>query len=251
MPDYSNAPHSSLSDLKEGDRFMLRNSLEIRSQLISLARKPDIITAYFNEGKHYLLTAVLGVIDERGLMVLDYGPDEEITRRAIASGRLVCTTKHEGVPVRFSCERLQSARYKGLPAIAAPVPDSLYRMQRREFFRVETPRVNGPRCEIPDPQTGETHIMTLTDISLGGMGIIDISGRLDAEPQQRFDNCLILLPNKDEIEVNLIIRNTDAGESGTSGGSFTRYGVSFEGMAISDNAALQRYIFQLQTQQLK
>jgi c-di-GMP-binding flagellar brake protein YcgR len=250
MPDYSNAQQSSLADLDGADRFLLRNRNEIRALLISLARQPDIITAYFNEGKRYLLTAVLGVIDERGLLVLDFGPDDTITKQAIASGRLVCTTKHEGVPIRFSCDQLQSARFQALPAIATPLPGSIYRMQRREFFRVTTPRINGPRCEIPNPQGGEPYLLTVCDISVGGVGMIDTAGRMRADAQQRYENCRIFLPEHGEVVLNLIIRNI--GSQATAAGELLpRYGASFEGMSLSDNAHLQRYIFQQQMQQPK
>lgn len=250
MPDYTDAKQSSLPDLSEADHFLLRNSSEIRSQLICLSRQPDIITAYFDDGKRYMLTAVLGVINERGLLVLDIGPDDATTQRAIDSGRLVCTAKHDGVPVRFTCENLQSARYKALPAIATPLPNTMYRMQRREFFRVSTPKINGPRCEVADPQGGEPFQLTVTDISVGGAGMLDTSARMQAEPLERFDNCRLLLPEHGEITINIVLRNKAMIPSG-SGKPQPRYGVAFEGISVSDNANLQRYIFHLQTQQPK
>jgi c-di-GMP-binding flagellar brake protein YcgR len=250
MPDYSNAQQSSLLELDGADHFLLRNKSEIRAQLINLARQPDIITAYFNGGKEYLLTAVLGVIDDRGLLVLDFGPDDDTTRRAIASGRLVCTAKHDGVPIRFSCEPLQSARFQALPAIATPLPESLYRMQRREFFRVTTPRINGPRCQIPNPLGGEPYLLTVTDICAGGLGMLDTSSRMQAATQDRFENCRILLPEHGEVSTHLVIRNNGT-QTTSSGEQLPRYGASFEGMSVSDNANLQRYIFHLQTLQPK
>jgi c-di-GMP-binding flagellar brake protein YcgR len=250
MPDYTNAEQSSLPELDGAERYLLRNKAEIRAQLISLARQPDIITAYFSGGGGYMLTAVLGVIDDRGLLVLDVGPDDATTRRAIASGRLVCTTRHDGIPIRFSCENLQSARFQALPAIATPLPESLYRMQRREFFRVPTPRINGPRCVIPNPLGGESYRLTVTDICVGGLGMLDTSQRMKAETLERFEGCRILLPEHGEIGVNLVIRNSDT-QTTSSGERIPRYGAAFEGISISDNAHLQRYIFHLQTLQLK
>lgn len=250
MPDYTDAQQSSLPDLAEADHFTLRSRAEIRSQLINLARQPDIITAYFNEGKSYLLTAVLGVLDERDLLVLDYGPDDAITKKAIATGRLVCTAKHDGIPIRFSCEKLQSARFKGLPAIATPLPDSLYRMQRREFFRVSTPRIDGPRCEIPDPQGGMPHQLTICDISAGGAGLLDMTGRLQGEPLQHFENCRLFLQQNQTLNTQIVIRNLCT-VTPPNGIPVPRYGVSFEAMSAADNAELQRYIFHLQTLQPK
>ena len=229
---------------------MLRNRAEIRSQLLSLARNPDIITAYFNEGRQFILTAVLGVIDERGLLVLDVGPDDEVTKRAIESGHLLCSTRHAGVPIRFACSPLQSARFQARAAIATPIPDSLYRMQRREFFRVATPKLNGPRCMIPDPGGGLPHQLTVVDISAGGAGMLELSGRLQTELVQRFENCRLFLPEHSEITTHLVVRNMSHIAT-QSGDSIPRYGVAFEGMSPNDNATLQRYIFHLQTLQPK
>ncbi len=247
MPDYSNATQAPLPDLND-DAFMLRNPAEIRAQLISLTRQPDILTAYFNNGKEYLLTAVLGVLDERGLMVLDYGPDETTTRKAIAAGRLVCTTKHQGVPIRFSCEQLKGAKYKGLPAIAAAMPESMHRVQRREYFRVTTPKFNGPRCEICDTEDGVPHELNVVDISAGGLGMLDFSGGLNAEPLQQFENCRLYLPELSDIGTRLVIRSV-AQIPQASGGPLIRYGAAFDGMSVADSAEIQRYIFQLQSMQ--
>ena len=250
MPDYANAKQTSLSETNDTDRFVVTNSAEIRTQLLGLARQPDIITAYFNDGKNYLLTAVLSVLHDRGLLVLDFGPDEAITRKAIASGRLVCTTKHDGVPIRFTCENLKSARFKALPAIATPIPQSMFRMQRREFFRVATPKLNGPRCIVPNPDGGENFTLNVTDISVGGMGMVDNSGRMEAEVLDQFENCSLFLPEHGEIATNLVIRNASTFIT-ASGETATRFGVALEGMSVADNSNLQRYIFHLQTLQPK
>lgn len=250
MPDYSNAEKSALFDPEASERFILRNRAEIRSQLISLSRTPDIITAYFNEGRQFILTAVLGVIDERGLLVLDVGPDDEVTHKAIESGQLHCTTRHAGVPIRFTCNQLQSARFQARAAIATPIPDSLYRMQRREFFRVTTPKLNGPRCVIPDSRGGLPHQLTVIDISAGGAGLLELSGRLQTELFQRFEDCRLFLPEHSEITTHLVVRNISH-LTQQNGDSIPRYGVAFEGMSPNDNATLQRYIFHLQTLQPK
>jgi len=233
MPDYDAA------------KYLIRNKAEIRNQLISLARKPDIITAYFNEGKRYMLTAVLGTIDDRGLVVLDFGPDDATTKQAIASGRLVCTAKHDGVPIRFSCENLKSARFQSLPAIAAPLPKSMHRLQRREFFRVTTPKLSGPRCEIPVPEGSLPHQLTILNISIGGAGMVDTSGRLHTQVLERFEGCRLFLPDHEVLEIDLIIRNNWT-ETTSNGELLSRYGISFEGLTVNDNAELQRYIFHLQ-----
>lgn len=245
MPDYTNAEQTALNEISENERFLLHSQPEIRSQLLSLAKKPDIITAYFDGGKSFILTAVLGIVKERNLLVLDVGPDDATTRRAIDSGRLVCTTKHQGVPIKFSCENMQSARYQGKPAIAAAMPQNLYRLQRREFFRVQVPRINAPLCDIP--LEGGEKILTLkvVDLSVGGLCLIDPEEQLRPEMLAGYTGCTLHLPDYGELTVSLQIRNKGRFFSGNAS-PVTRYGAAFENLTMSDNLYLQRYIYQLQ-----
>ena len=62
MPDYTNAQKTAIDSIEDHDRYLLRSEAEIRGQLLKLAKKPDIITAYFNNGSNFILTAVLGNI---------------------------------------------------------------------------------------------------------------------------------------------------------------------------------------------
>jgi c-di-GMP-binding flagellar brake protein YcgR len=244
MPDYQNAEQTALGEIAEHERFLLRSEGEIRSQLLNLAKKPDIITAYFNEGKSFILTAVLGVVKERNLVVLDVGPDNATTQRAIDADRLVCTTKHQGVPIKFICTRLQRAKYQGKPAIAAPLPEQLYRLQRREFFRVQLPRINAPTCDIALGKEG-TVSLKIVDLSVGGACLIDPEGVFQPQMMQRFSGCRIRLPDYGELQVDLQIRNQGRHFSANNE-PVPRYGAAFENLSMSDNLFLQRYLYQLQ-----
>jgi c-di-GMP-binding flagellar brake protein YcgR len=246
MPDYTNAEKTAIDSVEDHDRYLLHSEGEIRAQLLKLAKKPDIITAYYNQGRSFILTAVLGVVKERNLVVLDVGPDNETTRKAIESGRLVCTTKNMGVPVKFTVEQLQSAKYQGQPAIAAPLPESLYRLQRREFFRVQVPRINAPICEIPLDDGRRSVSLKIIDLSVGGLCML-VPEELKFQPQLRdtFENCLLQLPDFGELTVDIEIRNQ--GTYFTSKNeAIPRIGAAFINLSMQHNLYLQRYIYQLQ-----
>jgi c-di-GMP-binding flagellar brake protein YcgR len=246
MPDYTNAQKTAIDSIEDHDRYLLRSQAEIRGQLLKLAKKPDIITAYFNKGSNFILTAVLGVVKERNLVVLDVGPDDETTRQAIASNRLVCTTKNMGVPVKFTVENLQSAKYQGKQAIAAPLPDSLYRLQRREFFRVQVPRINAPTCEIPIDIDGESVTLKIVDLSVGGMCML-VPEDQPFRPKLRdiYENCLIQLPDFGELTVDIEIRNQGTFYT-SKNETIPRFGAAFLNLNMQNNLYLQRYIYHLQ-----
>lgn len=245
MPDYKNAQTTAIDSIKDHDRYLLHSSVEIRAQLLKLAKKPDIITAYFNNSSNFILTAVLGVVKERNLVVLDVGPDDETTRKAIAANKLVCTTKNMGVPVKFTVENLQSAKYQGKPAIAAPLPESLYRLQRREFFRVQVPRINAPTCKIPLGEEKGSVTLQAVDISVGGLCLLAPEDTFRSELHTLYKNCLLTLPDFGELTVDIEIRNK--GTFFTSKNeTIPRLGAAFLNLTQQDNLYLQRYIYHLQ-----
>jgi c-di-GMP-binding flagellar brake protein YcgR len=245
MPDYTNAEKTAIDSVEGQDRYLLHSEGEIRAQLLKLAKKPDIITAYYNHGKSFILTAVLGVVKERNLVVLDVGPDDSTTRKAIEANRLVCTTKNMGVPVKFTVENLQSAKYQGQQALAAPLPKNLYRLQRREFFRVPVPRINAPTCEIPLDEGKRPVTLKIVDLSVGGLCMLAPVDQFRPQMRDVYENCLIQLPEFGELTVDIEIRNqgtffTNRNEA------IPRVGAAFINLSMQHNLYLQRYIYHLQ-----
>lgn len=245
MPDYLNAEKTAIDSVEDHDRYVLHSEGEIRNQLLSLAKKPDIITAYFGGGKQFFLTAVLGVLKDRNLVVLDIGPDDEVTSKAIKSNRLVCTTRSMGVPVKFSVEGLQSAKYQGRSAIAANMPETLFRKQRREYFRVQVPRINAPLCTIrPDPEQKPVTLQII-DISVGGLSFVAHESIFKPKLLDVYKNCRVELPEFGEFDVDLEVRNSGVFFTGKNE-AIPRYGVTFLNISTQINLHLQRYIYHLQ-----
>jgi c-di-GMP-binding flagellar brake protein YcgR len=243
MPDYQHAEQTDLSAIEDHERFLLRSAGEIRNELLNLSKKPDIITAYFNGGKEFILTAVLGVLADRQLLVLDVGPDDAITQRAIAAGNLVCTTRSLGVPVKFRCQGLRSAKFQGQAAIAAAMPDNLYRQQRREYFRVSVPRIQSPNLDI-HLSDGQLRSLKVLDLSIGGLSISDPEDQFHPAIHDEFQGCRLSLPEFGELTVNIQIRNQS--KFHRSNEVLSRYGAAFVGLGMSDNLHLQRYLYHLQ-----
>lgn len=227
------------------ERYLLNNHDEIRNQFRILAREKSLIAVSFNGGADFMLTTVVGVHDDMGLLCLDFGADRVVTRRAIESGSIECRGKCGGVPFQFVCESLRSARFEGAPTIAAAIPNEMFRIQRREFYRVATQQYNGPACLICDPISGSRFELSLGDISLGGVGLIDTTAERQLQLSKCYHGCVLHLPGLGDIDVALRIRSQRITDE-LRGREQHRYGASFEQMAVADNALLQRYIFRLQ-----
>lgn len=248
MPDYESAERVPLDTIEEHERYLIHSRLEIQRVLNDLRKRPDIITAYFNQGKEYLLTAILDVLPDRDLVVLDYGPDEKQNQRALDSGRLVCVTKHHNIDIKFTCEGLKRARYQGGPVFAAPLPESLYRLQRREYFRVPMPSVNPVLCEVPRDGDGSVSL-PLVDLSVGGVGLLDREHALEVDTRDPLPGCSIELPGFGVLQCDLEVRNIVRLPGRDGSGQARRIGCAFRGLSMEQNVLVQRYINKVQVEQ--
>ncbi|MCK9530318.1 MAG: flagellar brake protein [Gammaproteobacteria bacterium] len=242
MTEQDHSQRTALFDIQE--QYLLRSKPEITRVLRDLAKKPDIITAYFDGGSLFFLTAVIGVLPERDMVVLDYGTEDALNELALQAERLVCVTRHEHVSVRFTCTGLQRAKYQGRQVFAAPLPESVYRPQRREFFRVVTPTVTPLKVRVPRPGA-DPLLLTVVDLSCGGAALYDPEQSFEPAPGELIKGCGIELPGFGFVAFDLEIRS-QVPVMRSAGTAQVRIGGQFRGLTIDGTALLQRYLHKLQ-----
>ncbi|WIM06716.1 MAG: flagellar brake protein [Candidatus Nitricoxidivorans perseverans] len=189
-------------------QYLLHAQSEIVFILRALIASGDRVTVYFNEGKDFLLTALIA-IDDDGI-VLDYGSGAEMNRRALAAEKLFCITTHDKVRVQFQLRGVRQIEYEGRPAFRAKLPDTLLRLQRREYYRLTTPIARPLKCRITasDGDTGREPVeVSIIDISGGGLGVIAPPDGIPFEPEMDFHGCRIELPEVGIIVATLRVRN--------------------------------------------
>ena len=246
MAEESENRKTELFDVAEQEKYLLYSRTAIINVLHELTKRPDIITAYFNQGREYILTAVLSVMPDRNLVVLDYGADEKQNRRLLEQGRVVCVTKHDNISIKFALEGLQRAKFQERQAFAAPLPETLFRLQRREFYRVPTSTINPLKCLVPQPG-GEQLELNVTDISCGGVGLVDPRNSFAPEPGQILGGCRIDLPEYGVLTCDLEVRNTFM-QAQNDGSQVRRIGCAFIALPVDKNAVIQRYIHRVQVE---
>ncbi len=176
-------------------QFLLHGKTEILFVLRSLQGTAARITIYFNDGRDFLLTTLLAVDDDT--IVLDYGSNEEMDRKALDSDKLFCATQQEHVRIQFILRGLKLIKHEGRPAFRAAFPDSLLRLQRREFYRLTVPVLRPLRCIVPytkpDGSRAQTEVKVV-DISGGGVAIMSPPEDMRFEADSEFPNCRLELP---------------------------------------------------------
>ncbi|MCC5860039.1 MAG: flagellar brake protein [Ectothiorhodospiraceae bacterium] len=232
------------------DRFLLSARPQVVEVLRSLQRKPEIVAAYFESGRRFLITAVLDVDVESERLFLDVSPDRVLNERALLAGRLMCVTRQDNIDVRFVCDGIVWGEHREKPAFLAPIPDKVYRRQRREFFRVQAPVGRPFHCRLPvrddENTSGETVQCRIVDLSLGGVGVVLEPGvEFPLEVGEVLPGCRLLLGELGEITVVLQVRGVSR-HVFRGGKEGRRIGLAFESIAPPDGMRLQRFINQLQ-----
>lgn len=248
--DHAESGNATPLDPERFTRYAVRDAREIVQLMQALVEKRPLLTAQFAGGPSFL-TVVLAVSPANGstsgTVVIDAPSDDAVATRATAAARLVCMTRLDNVRVQFPLGALTRVEHEGRPALQAPLPDSMLRLQRREFFRLPTPNGHAPTCEITvdGPGGQKTVSVRILDISGGGLAILVPPRDLDFTPGREFANCQLMLPDGPPLPVRLIVRNLFEVER-PNDVKVLRAGCEFVGQTTAGSARIQRYIFKVE-----
>ncbi len=238
-------PQFELEQVDDYRQFLLHTKPEIVSVLRTLVQKGAMITAYFDHGKSFLLTALLAVNAENNELLLDVGSDSEMNGRALLAGKLIFTTAVDKVKIQFSLNKVVAGQFEGHPAFRAALPESLLRLQRREYFRLSTPVTSPIKCVVTvmRPDGGSYVAGTqLLDISGGGAGLlVPPEQTLSFGKDVALKNCKIPLPDEGQIVTSLVVRDV-FDVTTRSGNRYLRAGCEFANLPGSQLTMIQRYI---------
>lgn len=237
---------TELLDPSDYSQFLLSSRSEILFVLRSLVSTASRITVYFNEGKDFLLTTVLAVDEE--VIVLDYGSNESMNGKALSANKLFCATQQEHVKIQFILRGLKKIKHEGHPAFRAGFPDSLLRLQRREFYRLTVPLLRPLRCIVPYTKADgsrEQMEVKVVDISGGGIAIMSPPEDMGFEADTEFPNCRLELPEVGFVVATLKVC-TVFEVTLRNGSTVKRAGCQFLNLAGPMMTQVQRYIIKVE-----
>ncbi|MDX8379440.1 MAG: flagellar brake protein [Gallionella sp.] len=230
----------------DDDQYRVITPREIVFIIQSIIKSRSRVALYYSEDNDFILTTLLDVNISGIWLETSMLPEENA--HILDSEKLVIVSSQGQVKIQFVASHAKSIRLEGQPAIFLPLPKSIYRIQRREYFRLSTPVVNPLTCFIPETNTKEQdlpHEMTIMDISGGGVGLTCTEQDTTLTPGETYENCKIHLPEVGDlvgtIQVkNLIVLSTAAGKV------MRRAGCKFKDLDGASTILLQRYVTSMQ-----
>ncbi|MFS2223928.1 flagellar brake protein [Pantoea sp. B65] len=153
--------------LEDKEQYLKRGTLAVLGVLRDLEKQQTPVRIASARGQ--FISRLLFVDQEQ--IVVDYGSNHYDNQLMLQSEDLHISAETHGAKVEFSLPVLTATEYEGLPAFAAPLPELLWMLQRREFFRVNAPLEPVFFCETRWPDGGKARFR-LQDVSLGGIGVL-------------------------------------------------------------------------------
>jgi flagellar brake protein len=234
----------------EEEKYLLRTTREIGLVLQSLIDKRTLISAYISPRNHTFPTALISVSPEEGTLLIDGSANDAINRSITQAHHLTCVSQLDRIHVQFRLTGLSPTLADGKIAFRADVPDRVLKLQRREFYRLQTSVTEPVTCSIPTAQPGaesEYTDLRVLDISGGGIAVVVPHGHPLFKPYRELDDCLLRLPDVDPILVQLSVRNLFR-QLNQNGTETWRAGCQFTSLPRGADVLIQRYIFRLDRQ---
>ena len=150
--------------------YRIAHPKAISNVLRQLMSRKEFLTVACSHRPHSIVTRILDVDLNAGFFIYDSSSEQIYNRSLLESSANYFPATQEGVRVQFVSGQPEPHMFEGSFAFRSRFPESLYRMQRRDFFRVEAPIKELYRClgKLPDKRQFAFEIF---DLSLGGVGL--------------------------------------------------------------------------------
>lgn len=237
-----------LLDLAENwHDYEIDSPREIAALLRGIGNSKQLVRMLIRGEADVCVTSILDVDAEGGLVILDCSINQQQNARAIAAAAINFETTLDKIRILFSSEHLSATMFEGRPALAMPVPTTMVRLQRREYYRMPTPVGNPVRVSIPLPleMGGGLALFPLADISCGGIAILDNKLALGNTIGNEYENCRVDLPDIGPVPMTLQIRNC-LDMTLLNNKLNRRLGCAFIDLSRGGLAQVQRYITRLE-----
>lgn len=226
-------------------QYYLETRTEVVQILRSLNMHADSLAVYFDQGRSFILTALLDVRPSQETFVFDLGSNEETNNRLLQSDKLIFVGIQDGIRVQWTTGPAAKTQYGGSAAFVAWLPQTVLRLQRRDSFRVTVPHSMSTRCHIPAADTGRDGL-PVYDISVGGLCVVANEQLAKAQAMDRFERCRVSLDEPlGDIRQSLEVRHiTPINLRG--GKTQTRVGLRFIDITAADQARIQRFLVKVE-----
>ena len=234
---------AQLSEAEIEERFHVTGARPVAFLLAGFAKENQQFSVQFSGD--IFLTRLLTVQIEQGQLIFDCSGSAETNRLLLSSEHNLFVGRPGGIHVQFSTGRVNEVLYEGAKAFSVALPKRVVRLQRREYFRIETPRVH-PLMFFGRLPGGGLLNLPAHDISVSGIGLTSSAQPEGLETGLVLENCHFALPDDGkELFLGVTVRSVIERE-GRTGSSHWHVGLQFNDPPMAMQSRIQRYIDKLE-----
>jgi len=233
-----------LSDEQERE-CSVTSARQIQSLLRKISETMSRTALYFDAAQDFIITTLLDVGD-KGFWV-EQGTDTTKNRRIAENKTVTLVSSVDQIKIQFAVDGIRAVTHQGGSAFYLSLPASLYRVQRREYFRTAIPLSERLLCVIPTskPQAGGRIELPVMDISGGGVKLSCAETDIELVPGEIYPGCQINLPDVGKISVTIVVKSL-VSISAQTGHTIKHVGCEFKNPDNATSILLQRYITKMQ-----
>lgn len=241
LQDLQPAPAEILE--REQDAFRVEGSVGVLALLRRLLDHSTILHLSGPDGSG--VTTTLWTLDpaQRRLSLSAEVLDPQL-QRLVDVGEVTAVAYLDNVKLQFDLHDLLLVHGERECALQAPLPDSVYRFQRRESFRVRTLLRHSATAQLRHPSLPEMKLaLRVVDVSMGGCALLLPDDVPPMTPGVRLNRVRLELDADTRFDATLMLLHVTAINPGSTG---ARMGCAMSDLDGDAQRALQRYIDQTQ-----
>jgi c-di-GMP-binding flagellar brake protein YcgR len=193
------------------ERYVQRDAVQIAAMMRRLAERGQKVWISFGHDSGVFESAIAAVSTDGRTVYFPCAELEDVNAQLEAAGSLVGISQLDGVTIQFNVALMrQVTRAK---AFASPMPRSLVRLQRRDFFRLVTSPDDGVTMALDVPSTtgagpslGQATAEVI-DISGGGVALLLPARSMHLSEGIVLAGGILALPEVGQVEVAVRVRN--------------------------------------------
>ncbi|HRL20884.1 flagellar brake protein [Alcaligenes sp. SDU_A2] len=231
----------------DDDPYKIQSKFEILRILRAIESGGLLLHMEAGQGDTSIVTTILDIDLDNNTIVIDTANKDEQTRSLLQSENAKFETSLDKVKVSFQAPTPEITSFEGQPALAIPIPESIRRLQRREYFRVNVPLSEPAMVTLR--LNNQSQSFRLHDISGGGLSLVDSSLDFPQPVGSHHTQSLLELPETGSFLVALQVARSEKQEL-PNGKHIQRLGCTFIDLPGSTQTAIQNYIARLERQQI-
>jgi len=223
-------------------RFSIAGPLAVRAVLDDLVRERPLISLYSSDDfDEFVVSQLLGW-DDHGVR-LDFTTDQGRQRALTTARRIIVVAFLDRIKIQFDAVDASIRTVDGRRELHCAVPRVVYRIQRRDAYRVRPPASQPAQCVVRG-QNGVERAYRVADVSAGGVGLL--LPPLEQAPLRGdlWRHCRLEIPGYPPIPCDLAVRVVAEGLRDAAAGH--RIGCEFVHATPEAQRAVQLYVMDIE-----